>query len=86
MFRAPVLGVLVGSVAVVLAQSPMTRTVVLDPVVDRVPWLTCVDATLTTVDQRVDHLATSVRTLQRGADPGSLPRVPTDTRLASCRR
>ncbi|MFC6696385.1 hypothetical protein [Nocardioides daphniae] len=79
MVRAPVTGVLVGAVIVVLAQWGPVASAAGD-----VPLVTCAGATLRTIDQRIEHLVEVVEAVERGVSPRSLPAAPTDPALGAC--
>lgn len=79
MFRAPVVGVWVGAVLVVASQSAPVTGAIRD-----LPPVACVDATLRTVDARLDHVVDVLRAAERGTDPRTWPAAPTDVRLAAC--
>ncbi|QCX28500.1 hypothetical protein [Nocardioides jishulii] len=78
MFRAPVVGVLTASVVMVVFQSAPGASG------EQRPTVTCIDATVRTVDARIDHLRHVVEAMRRGADPRSLPKAPSDAPLAAC--
>ena len=79
MLRAPVVGVMVGSLLVVASQS-----LPLSVAGSRLPTPTCVDATMRTVDARIDPLRDAIDSVGRGGDPRSLPHAPSHPRLAAC--
>lgn len=79
MLRAPVAGVLVGAALVVLSQ-PLSVA----GAIRHLPGGECVDATVRTVDERVEHLSDVLRAVEQGADPRSLPAAPSAVRMSAC--
>lgn len=79
MLRAPVAGVLTGAALVVMSQ-PLSYA----GAVRHLPGGACVEATVRIVDARLDHLSDVFRAVEQGADPRSLPAVPSADGLAAC--
>lgn len=78
MARASLIAIVGAALLVTWQDSPVTSAL------HEIPAVVCAEAVAATVEARIDHLETAVRSIENGVSPASLPPAPSDARLAAC--